>query len=47
MKNFLTGLLLGVLVTYWYLHQSDHTRNLVSDWWARASSAPASSRAKR
>ena len=38
MKNFLMGLLLGTLGTYWYLTQSDYTHDLLAEMWARASS---------
>ena len=40
-RNFLVGLMLGVLATYWYLTQMPYTRALVEDWWDRASQAPA------
>jgi hypothetical protein len=46
-KNFLVGLLLGVLATYWYLVEADYARSLVSEWWERASSPPATSRVAR
>lgn len=40
MKNFLTGLLLGVLATYWYLTQMTYTQSLLGEMWQRASSPP-------
>jgi hypothetical protein len=40
-RNFLAGLLLGALSTYWYLTQGSEIRVMVEDFWARASSAPA------
>ena len=41
MRNFLFGLLLEVLGTYWYLTQADMLRSTVDDFWERASSPPA------
>jgi len=41
MRNFLFGLLLGVLGTYWYLTQADMLRSTVDEFWERASSPPA------
>src|SRR5262245_44120261 len=41
MRNFLFGLLIGVLATYWYLTQADVLRGTVDDFWERASSPPA------
>jgi hypothetical protein len=43
-KNFLAGLLLGILLTYWYLTGSAGTA--LDEWWERASSPPASARAR-
>src|SRR5436190_1458254 len=40
MRNFLFGLLLGGLATYWYLTQADVLRGTVDDFWERASSPP-------
>jgi hypothetical protein len=40
-RNFLAGLLLGVLSTYYYLTQGSEVRLMVEALWARASSAPA------
>jgi hypothetical protein len=42
-KNFLAGLLLGTLVTYFYLTDGGALRATVDDWWVRASSPPAHS----
>ena len=39
-RNFLVGLLLGVLGTYWYLTQMPYTHTVVSSWWEEASSPP-------
>jgi hypothetical protein len=39
-RNFLAGLLLGVLATYWYFTQGDYTRAVVASYWARASAPP-------
>jgi hypothetical protein len=47
MRNFLLGLLLGSLVTYWYLTQGDTLRGAVADAWDRASAPPASERERR
>ncbi len=44
MRNFLTGLLLGVLATYWYLTQREYTQSLVEEMWERASRAPVARR---
>ena len=41
MRNFLVGLLLGVLGTYWYLTQMAYTQSLLAEMWVRASRAPA------
>ena len=41
MRNFLVGLLLGVLGTYWYLTQMAYTQSLLAEMWGRASRAPA------
>jgi hypothetical protein len=41
MRNFLFGLLVGVLGTYWYLTQADMLRSTVDEFWERASSPPA------
>jgi hypothetical protein len=41
-KNFWTGLLLGVLGTYWFLTQGATVQNAMNRWWARASAPPAS-----
>jgi len=40
-RNFLAGLMLGVLATYWYLTQMPYTHTLLAEMWERASSAPA------
>lgn len=40
MKDFVVGLLLGLLAMYWYLTQGDTIRMAVESMWARASSAP-------
>jgi hypothetical protein len=39
-KNFLMGLLLGVLVTYWYLTDGLSVRTTVAELWERASAPP-------
>jgi hypothetical protein len=44
MKNFLAGLLLGWLASYWYFTQADYVRGLVNSYWARASAPPAITR---
>lgn len=40
MKNFLVGLIVGLLSMYWYLTQMDNTRTALGDMWDRASSGP-------
>ena len=45
MKNFVAGLLIGVLATYWYLTQRDYTQSLMVEMWSRASRPPAAPRA--
>lgn len=47
MKNFVMGLLLGVLGTWWYLTNGGTVRTSVEDWWERASAPPPSQRALR
>jgi hypothetical protein len=42
-RNFLAGVFLGVLGTYWYLTQGERVRAIVEDLWAQASSPPATS----
>ena len=44
MRNFLAGLLLGWLASYWYFTQGDYVRYLVRYYWARASAPPAVTR---
>ena len=44
MKNFLAGLLLGWLASYWYFTQGEYVRGLVNYYWARASAPPAMTR---
>jgi len=39
-KNFLIGLFVGVVCTYWYLTQGDYVRSELGRWWARASAPP-------
>jgi hypothetical protein len=39
-RNFLAGLLLGVLGTYWYMTQGDRLRVVAQELWTRASSPP-------
>ena len=39
MRNFVTGLVLGVLVTYCYF-SSDQLKESTAQWWAWASSPP-------
>jgi hypothetical protein len=41
MRNFVFGLLLGWLATYWYLTQGDFVQAAIADLWARASAPPA------
>ena len=43
MRNFLLGLVLGTLATYYYLTQAAELRGMIRDMWARASSPPAHS----
>jgi hypothetical protein len=40
-RNFLAGLVLGVLGTYWYLTQMSYTQSLLGEMWDRASRPPA------
>jgi hypothetical protein len=40
MRNFLGGLLLGALATYWCLTNAERVRATMHDLWERASSAP-------
>ncbi len=47
MKNFLAGLLLGMLATYWYLTDGASVRTTVSDLWERASAPPRPPAARR
>ena len=44
MRNFVLGLVLGVLATYWYLTQGDSLRLAVEELWERASSPPVAPR---
>jgi hypothetical protein len=44
-KNFVFGLLVGVVGTWWYLTSGGTVREAVDDWWARASAPPPSQRA--
>jgi hypothetical protein len=39
-RNFVAGLLLGVLTTYWYLTQMPYTHSLLGEMWERASQSP-------
>jgi hypothetical protein len=39
-RNFLAGLLLGTLATYWYFTQGDYVRAVTWSLWARASAPP-------
>lgn len=39
MRNFVTGLVLGVLLTYCYF-SNDTMRAAAGEWWAWASSPP-------
>ena len=39
MRNFLTGLALGVLLTYCYFNSAT-LRDAADEWWAWASSPP-------
>jgi len=41
MRNFLMGLLLGTVATYYYLTGAGELRAAIRDFWARASSPPA------
>jgi hypothetical protein len=43
----LAGLLLGILGTYWYLTEGDRVREVVEDFWSRASRPPAAARGPR
>lgn len=50
-RNFLAGLMLGWLATYWYLTQMPYTHSLLGEMWERASEpppahAPATARAR-
>jgi hypothetical protein len=45
-KNFFSGLLLGILGAYWYLTQAESVRLMVNDLWIQASS-PAAPIARR
>ena len=47
MRNFLFGLLLGVLATYWYLSDGASVRTTVTDLWERASAPPHPPAARR
>jgi hypothetical protein len=47
MRNFVLGLALGSLVTYWYVRQGDGFQGAIADLWQRASAPPASAPAKR
>ena len=40
MRSFWGGLLVGILVTYWYFTQGDYVRALAGSWWTRAAAAP-------
>jgi len=40
MRNFLAGMLLGTLATYWYLTHGGNIRASIADLWAEASSPP-------
>jgi hypothetical protein len=40
MRNFLTGLVLGLLAMYWYQSQHNWLRAALEDLWARASAPP-------
>ena len=40
MRSFWGGLLVGILVTYWYFTQGDYVRALAASLWTRASAAP-------
>lgn len=42
MRNFVLGLLLGCLATYWYLTQGDSLRATIGDLWEQASAPPES-----
>jgi hypothetical protein len=46
-RNFLAGLLLGTLVTYWYLTDGGPIRTAVADFWERASAPPPAERSAR
>ena len=41
MRNFLFGLVLGTLATYYYLTQAGELRATIRDFWVRASNPPA------
>jgi hypothetical protein len=40
MRNFLTGLVVGLLSMYWYQSQQNWLRATLEDLWARASAPP-------
>lgn len=40
MKNFLTGLLIGLAVMYWYAYQKDAFVVQAKVWFAKASADP-------
>lgn len=43
MKNFVLGLIVGICVTYYYVAGQDAVRDMVDDYWTRASSPPPNS----
>jgi hypothetical protein len=47
MKNFLAGVLLGSTAMYLYLTTGSEVREMVHELWARASSAPVATPARR
>jgi hypothetical protein len=47
MRNFLAGLLLGSTATYLYLTAGNDVRDMMHVLWARASSAPVATPARR
>ena len=47
MRNFLAGLLIGWLATYWYFTQGEYVRSLAWELWARASAPSPVARPER
>ena len=47
MRNFMVGLMLGWLASYFYFTQTDYARAVINDLWTRVSAAPALGRQAR